>query len=321
MGIEQASKESIAKGVGIIAANGVVAIPTETVYGLAASAFSVEGVAKIFEVKERPHFDPLIVHIANYDMLEVVAGKIPPKAMKLMGRFWPGPLTLVLPKSRYIPDLVTSGLDTVAIRMPDHQITREFIIESKRPLAAPSANPFGYLSPTTAQHVQDQLGDKIELIIDGGPCRVGVESTILRVEENRLTLLRPGGVSVEDIEAFAGPVDRTMKSGITEAPGMLPFHYAPSKKLILLSSRSAALEYSSHSKIGYLAFREAPDMVSPAHLEILSPSGSFSEAANRLFAALHRLDNSNVDIILAEPLNENGIGLAIMNRLRKAAAR
>ena len=210
--IEQAAK--------IIRKGGIVAFPTETVYGLGADAFNALAVARIFEVKGRPYFDPLIVHVANPADVEKLVKEIPPSAKKLMERFWPGPLTVVLLKVNNIPDIVTAGLRTVAIRMPNHPMALSLIKESRCPIAAPSANPFGYLSPTTAEHVREQLGDRVDLILDGGPCPVGVESTIVSFLEKKSRLLRPGGVPLEEIESIIGKVEVSPIDDRPSAPGI-----------------------------------------------------------------------------------------------------
>ena len=212
----------------------LVAIPTETVYGLAANALDSKVVAKIFEVKNRPTFDPLIVHIAYPSEVEKYAAAFPGPARDLAMKFWPGPLTLLLRKRNNIPDLVTAGLNTVGIRCPNHPLTLALLRALDFPLAAPSANPFGYISPTTAQHVQDQLDDKIPFILDGGPCSVGLESTIVGFENGNITIHRLGGLSVEAIEAVVGKVEIKDKSTSNpQAPGQLDSHYAPQKKLIV----------------------------------------------------------------------------------------
>ena len=198
---------SVEHAASILRAGGLVALPTETVYGLAANALDPVAVAKIFAAKERPFFDPLIVHLAELSWLPKVASEFPPIAQKLAKRFWPGPLTLVLPKTDAVPDLVTSGLPNVAVRIPDHELTRKVLRLADVPVAAPSANPFGRLSPTTAEHVRRQLGDRVDAILDGGPCRVGVESTILKIDGNRATLLRLGGAPIEEIESLIGPIE------------------------------------------------------------------------------------------------------------------
>ena len=218
----------------IIRHGGIVAFPTETVYGLGADAFNPLAVARIFEAKRRPYFDPLIVHVANPADVKKLVEEIPSNAKKLTERFWPGPLTVVLFKEENIPDIVTAGLPTVAIRMPNHPMALSLIIESKCPIAAPSANPFGYLSPTTAEHVREQLGDQVDLILDGGPCPVGVESTIVSFLEEEPRLLRPGGVSLEEIESIIGKVKISpIEEERPSAPGMLPKHYAPRTPIVL----------------------------------------------------------------------------------------
>ena len=199
--------EIIRQAAEIIKKGGLVAFPTETVYGLGADAFNPLAVARIFEVKRRPYFDPLIVHVSNHADLEKLVIKIPSKAKKLIEQFWPGPLTVVLLKKEQVPDIVNAGLLTVAIRMPKHPMALSLIEQADCPIAAPSANPFGYLSPTTAEHVRDQLGDQIDFILDGGPCEVGVESTIISFSEKRPRLLRPGGVDIEEIESVIGSVE------------------------------------------------------------------------------------------------------------------
>jgi L-threonylcarbamoyladenylate synthase len=303
----------------IIARGGIVAFPTETVYGLGANAFNPLAVARIFDVKKRPYFDPLIVHIAHPADLDKIVLDIPPEAGKLMGRFWPGPLTLVLPKRQEVPDLVTAGLPTVAVRMPSHAVALELIELAGCPVAAPSANPFGYLSPTTAQHVREQLGNEVDLILDGGPCAVGVESTILSFSGKRPRLLRPGGVSLEEIESIIGKVETApVKTQRPSAPGMLARHYAP-RTPIVLDWRDKDLHSHEGKKIGLLAFQEPVNCLAFDHVEVLSKKGDFREAAANLFAAIRRLDAANLDMILAEAVPEVGLGRAIMDRLRRAS--
>lgn len=309
----------ISRAADIIKRGGIVAFPTETVYGLGANVFNPVAVARIFDVKKRPHFDPLIVHIARNGDLTKIVSDIPSAAGKLMARFWPGPLTLVLPKRQEVPDLVTAGLSTVAVRMPSHAVALALIERSGCPIAAPSANLFGYLSPTTASHVREQLGDEVDLILDGGPCEVGVESTILSFSGGRPGLLRPGGVSLEEIEAIIGKVATDpVSTQRPSAPGMLARHYAPRTPFIL-NWRNEDLRSYEGKKIGLLVF-QAP-VQSPAcdHVEVLSEKGDFREAAANLFAAIRRLDAAKLDIILAEAVPETGLGRAIMDRLRRAA--
>ena len=302
----------------IIRRGGIVAFPTETVYGLGADTFAPLAVARIFEVKKRPHFDPLIVHVASPDDLGRLVTDIPGHARKLMARFWPGPLTVVLPKREEIPDIVTAGLPTVAVRMPDHAMALRFIELSGSPIAAPSANPFGYLSPTTAEHVREQLGDQVDLILDGGPCPVGVESTILSFSEGRPKLLRPGGVPLEEIESVIGKVEIVRSEKQTpSAPGMLPKHYAPRTPIVLAPQE--AFDSYRNRNAGYLAFQEPVEGRIFHHTEVLSQKGDFREAAANLFAAIRRLDALNLDVIIAEAVPEIGLGRAIMDRLRRAS--
>jgi L-threonylcarbamoyladenylate synthase len=210
----------------------LVAIPTETVYGLAGNALNEKAVLSIFEVKNRPAFDPLIIHTDSIDKVKEYVSVFPEKAQRLAEQFWPGPLTLLLPKKQIIPDLVTSGLDTVAVRIPKHPQLLELLAELSFPLAAPSANPFGYISPTNAEHVNQQLGDKIPYILDGGECEVGIESTIIGFEADDTVVYRLGGLAVEDIEKLVGPVMLMPHStSDPKAPGMLKSHYAPRKPL------------------------------------------------------------------------------------------
>jgi L-threonylcarbamoyladenylate synthase len=311
--------QTIYRAAEIIKKGGIVAFPTETVYGLGADAFNPLAVARIFEVKRRPYFDPLIVHVAHPADVRKLVKEIPLKAKKLVERFWPGPLTVVLLKEEDIPDIVTAGLPTIAIRMPDHPMALSLIKESRCPIAAPSANPFGYLSPTTAEHVRDQLGDLVDLILDGGPCPVGVESTIVSFPEGKPRLLRPGGVSLEEIESLIGKVEASpIEEEKPPAPGMLPRHYAP-RTPILLEWSERNLDFYKHKNIGLLAFQEIKNNLRFRSVEVLSKKGDLREAAANLFAAIRRLDAMNLDLILAEPIPETGLGRAIMDRLRRAS--
>jgi L-threonylcarbamoyladenylate synthase len=295
----------------------LVAIPTETVYGLAGNALNVSAVVKIFQVKARPHFDPLIIHIPDLNTAEKYATDIPEPAKVLATRFWPGPLTLLLKRQEVIPDLVTSGLDTVGIRCPNHELTRALLIAIDFPLAAPSANPFGYVSPTTAQHVNDQLGDQISYILDGGPCPIGIESTIIGFEGDDPILHRPGGLSSEEIESVIGKIKmHAHSSSNPKAPGQLKSHYAPRKRLVLGTLEDLLQKYPAHCS-AILSFEK--NYHSP-HQYILSPSGSLEEAAKNLFAALRLLDKMPVEIILAERVPDHGLGKAINDRLKRAAA-
>jgi L-threonylcarbamoyladenylate synthase len=312
--------EAIRQAAEIIRGGGIVAFPTETVYGLGADAYNPLTVARIFEVKRRPYFDPLIVHIAYPAHLRKLVKEIPLSAKKLTEKLWPGPLTVVLLKEANIPDIVTAGLPSIAVRMPDHPMALSLIEESKCPIAAPSANPFGYLSPTTAEHVRDQLGDQIDLILDGGPCPVGIESTIISFLENKPRLLRPGGVSLEEIESIIGKVEISPIQERPSAPGMLPRHYAP-RTPIVLDWDEGHLDSYKDKRIGFLAFQKPQNFLKFQHIEVLSKKGNFREAAANLFSAIRQLDASHLDLILAEAVPETGLGRAIMDRLRRATSK
>ena len=301
----------------LLSAGKLVAIPTETVYGLAANALNADAVASIFLAKGRPAFDPLIVHIAGPEHIERFSKHVPDVAFKLAERFWPGPLTLLLPKKNIIPDLVTAGLENVGLRCPDHHLTHALLKMIDFPLAAPSANPFGYISPTTAAHVQQQLGNAIDYIIDGGPCTVGIESTILGFEGNEPVIYRLGGLSVESLEPVTGKVRLQLnQSSNPNAPGQLKSHYAPGKKL-WFGAVADLLPKFNGLKIGLLSFQKDYGI---ADQIILSESGDTAEAAKNLFAALRKLDASGCDVLIAEPAPDTGLGPAINDRLRRASA-
>jgi len=307
----------IQKAKALLEAGELVAIPTETVYGLAGNALNTAAVAKIFLVKNRPQFDPLIVHIHDIDAAKELVSGITEKAYILAKQYWPGPLTLVLKKKSIINDLVTAGMDTVGIRCPNHSLTRQLLNSLSFPLAAPSANPFGYVSPTNPNHVNEQLGDKIAYILDGGNCQIGIESTIVGFEADQPVVYRLGGLSIEALEALIGKVSLEPNvSSNPKAPGQLQSHYAPGKKVILGKIEELLQEYPAHCS-GLLTFQT--DFNSP-HQFILSPLGSLTEAAQNLFSALRGFDKMPVDVILAELVPDSGIGRAINDRLRRAAA-
>ncbi|MGB6047574.1 MAG: L-threonylcarbamoyladenylate synthase [Flavobacteriales bacterium] len=316
----------IQRAVQLLEQGEAVAIPTETVYGLAANAYNEAAVLKIFQAKQRPAFDPLIVHVHSLEQVKEVVSFLNldhedtrKEAEALMEKFWPGPLTLVLPKTDRVPDLVTSGLDTVAVRMPAHPMALELLRSVGFPLAAPSANPFGYVSPTTAQHVADQLGGLIPYILDGGPCTVGVESTIIGWESDtgQWVLYRPGGTPVAEIEAVIGMIGRAKKRVLPASPGMLESHYAP-RKPVYIGDVQAMMKEHAGKRIAVLAFSEKHDA---QHSEVLSPTGDPTEAARHLFAALRKLDASDADVILAEIFPQKGLGAAINDRLHRASAK
>ncbi len=300
--------------------NRLVAIPTETVYGLAGNALKPEVVATIFEVKNRPSFDPLIVHFASLEATYPYIQALPEPARQLARLYTPGPLTLLLKKSSCIPDIVTAGSPWVAIRIPAHPLAHQLLNNLPFPLAAPSANPFGYISPTTAQHVEAQLGPKLPYILDGGPCAVGLESTIVGFPEGRVIVYRKGGIAVEEIEAAVGPVQvKPHSTSNPKAPGMLKSHYAPSVPLRIGGLQQALKAFPPH-RIGLIRFK-APHPAIPADQQIvLSSSGEAREAAQRLFAGMRQLDRLQLSVIVAELLPETGLGRAINDRLRRAAA-
>ncbi|MDH5397497.1 MAG: L-threonylcarbamoyladenylate synthase [Cyclobacteriaceae bacterium] len=297
----------------------VVAIPTETVYGLAANAHDSMAVTHIFKIKERPFFDPLIVHTWSIETAARYVLDFPDVAMKLARAFWPGPLTLILPKKDLIPDIVTSGLDTVGLRIPDHPLTLALLKLTDLPLAAPSANPFGYVSPTTPRHVADQLSGKIDYILDGGPCRVGLESTIVGFEEDIPIVYRLGGITVEKIEKVIGKVViRSHSTSNPKAPGMLKSHYAP-KVPLLFGDISELLPQHSGKKVALLTFREMSGLAGVKNIA-LSPAGNLEEAAQNLFRVLRSFDHADIDLVLAAPFPDHGLGRAINDKLRRAAA-
>lgn len=310
---------TIALAAAILLRGGLVAFPTETVYGLGANAFDARAVARIFAVKARPAFDPLIVHLADATELGRVALADEPRIQALAERFWPGPLTLVLPRRAELPELVSAGLDTVGVRVPAHPVAHALLVAAGTPVAAPSANPFGYVSPTTAAHVAERLGDHVDLVLDGGACRVGVESTILSLVGTPL-ILRPGGVPKEELEAALGlRLAVAAPSERPAAPGQLLRHYATHTRLRILPGPAAAPP-PGERRVGLLAFSRRTPPEGYAAVELLAPDGSLATAAANLFAALRRLDALGLDLLLVEPCPETGLGHAIMDRLRRAAA-
>lgn len=327
-------KEAVQAAVPLLRDGEVVAVPTETVYGLAGNAFDERAVAKIFSAKERPSFDPLIVHVANRTELARVAmipEDIQSTIEKLMNAFWPGPLTIILPKHPEIPDLVTSGLDTVAVRQSASKIFRAIGKELGQPLAAPSANRFGRISPTSAHAVMQELEGRIPLIVDGGACSEGLESTIIHVvageKRPTITILRPGPITKEMLQNF-GKVERPKRvrdGSVMTAPGMLPSHYAPRTPLLLLED-PADFRPEPGKKYGLLSYTGEPgrgyvSLHRWAVVEALSPgNGKLPEAALRLFHLLRKLDAAGLDMIVAEPVSEVGLGVAVMDRLRRASA-
>ncbi len=296
----------------------LVGFPTETVYGLGANALDPYAVAKIFELKERPSFDPLIVHIASIGDLERLTITKDERIYHLAKKFWPGPLTIILPKSDLVPDIVTSGLSTVGIRMPNHPIALELIRQSECPIAAPSANKFGQLSPTQAEHVLKQLPD-VDFLIDGGQTKVGIESTIIKLNNKGFEILRHGIITREEIETIIPyyEVPNKDKTNIV-SPGMLKSHYSPSKPIYIIEKETPSLE--KRSKAGLLSYT-GTNCENYQIVDVLSPDGNLKTYAVNLFAAIHKMEESDVECIYAEAVPEEGVGIAIMDKLRKAAYR
>ena len=318
--IVPATPDAVARAAAQLRAGGVVAFPTETVYGLGADATNDAAVARIFSIKNRPSFDPLIVHLAEPAALSTVVAACPDAARRLVARFWPGPLTVVLPKAERIPDIVTAGMPSVAVRVPAHDVARALIAAADRPIAAPSANPFGYVSPTTAAHVAAQLGDAVPTILDGGECRVGVESTIVSFLADVPVLLRPGAITLEMLEAELGPVRVGVDTPLPTAPGQLPRHYAPHTPLEIIDD-VGAIAPAARAGSALLTCAPVAETAGLAHVEVLSPSGDLEVAAAHLFAALRALDGGGFRRVYAVAIPEVGIGRAIMDRLRRATRR
>jgi len=297
---------------------GLVAIPTETVYGLAANALDEEAVLSIFEAKQRPFFDPLIIHVHSREAVGKYANLHDNRLLNLAKTFWPGPLTLLLPKKDNIPSIVTSGLERVAVRIPNHELTLKLLEKLDLPLAAPSANPFGYVSPTRAQHVEKQLGHKVNYILDGGPSKVGLESTIVGVEDGSVCVYRLGGLSLEEIEKIVGKIElRINNSSDPKAPGQLKNHYAPRKPLFVGDLKGLA-ERHKNKKIAVIHFgkKELPSNLIAFDL---SPNKDLHEAALNLFRFLREADDTLAEIVICESLPDEGLGRAINDRLKRAS--
>jgi L-threonylcarbamoyladenylate synthase len=326
-----ANSANIERAAHFIQRSGLVAFPTETVYGLGANALDQDAVARIFEAKGRPRFDPLIVHVYNLSHAQSLVETMTDPGMKLARTFWPGPLTLVLPKQLHVPDIITAGLDSVAIRVPAHPTAIRLLHLAKVPIAAPSANRFGAVSPTTAQHVYDELAGRVDMILDAGPCMAGLESTVLSlVDPNNPVLLRPGALAVERIEAIIGPVKRQHDSpnrfspGQSHtpqvAPGMLPSHYAPATPLLFVDHIPMDFPPTA-KKVGLISLTPPEHPERFAAIQALSPEGDLNKAAPRLFSALRELDALNLDLIIAQKFPDHGLGLAINDRLSRASTK
>jgi len=304
----------------MLANDQVIAIPTETVYGLAGNALSIYAVTKIYEIKKRPLTNPLIIHLPDTSTLNKYVKNIPSIAIKLAEHFWPGALTLLLQKNSSIPDIVTAGLPDVAVRIPSHPIAIELLRKLSFPLAVPSANPFGYISPTSAEDVKRILLGKVDYILDGGQCTKGIESTIVGFDGDTPVIYRVGAISTEAIKKIAGKVEIHNKH--TEKPissGMLPSHYAPNTLLYLTNNIELLLEIYPRAGTGILAFKNLYPFIPDDNQQVLSASGNLDEAAHNLYKALHRLDNLKLDRIIAERVPNVGIGIAINDRLERAS--
>ncbi len=299
----------------------LVAIPTETVYGLAGNALDVKAVSSIFETKNRPSFDPLILHVASLEQVSPFVSEFPEKLKCLAEAFWPGPLTVLLPRKASVPDLVTSGLDRVAVRVPNHPLTLALLAQLDFPLAAPSANPFGYISPTQVAHVAAQLGLQIPYILDGGACAVGLESTIVGMEGEQVVIYRLGGLELSEIESLVGQVTVQVHSTSNpSAPGQLASHYAPRKPIFLGNLTELVPQLIQQGKeFGVLSFSTHFPSLPADRQVVLSATQDLKEAAQRLFMAMRLLDESQAELIVAEFVPEIGLGRAINDRLKRAA--
>lgn len=306
----------IAYAAQLLKAGEIVGIPTETVYGLAGNALSADTVIKIFEAKNRPFFDPLIVHSKSILDIGEYVTSIPMWAETLADGFSPGPITFLLPKRDSIPDIVTSGLERVGIRIPSHSMLQELLTQLDFPLAAPSANPFGYISPTTAQHVYDQLQGKIPYILDGGKSSVGVESTIVGEDGGRVVIYRLGGISVEEIEDIVGEVELRISSSKPSAPGSLESHYAPITRLYI---KDIDTPIQDGRKVALLAYNSYTDEIPKGDQRILTATDDLREAAKNLFSYMRELDGEGYEVIYAELVPDEGLGKAINDRIQRAS--
>ena len=331
--VEQDLERALALGAEYLTAGKLVAFPTETVYGLGANVWNAEAVASIFRAKGRPADNPLIAHIADYCMLPTLVTQVTPQADKLMQAFWPGPLSIILPRQAAVPDVVTAGLETIAVRWPNHPVAAALIQRAGVPVAAPSANRSGRPSPTLAEHVVADLGEAADLVIDAGMATVGLESTVVDLTTDPPTLLRPGTITLEDLQQVVGPVvlaTATPTEGQARSPGMRYQHYAPAAPMFLYLGETQAVRRAMQARadallqlgqrVGVLTFDEYLDAFPLCLTVSLGPQGEPAQAAQRLYAALRRFDRMGADVILAHGYTSNaGLGLALQNRLGKAA--
>ncbi len=309
----------ISKAVDLLNQEELVAVPTETVYGLAGNIYSKTAITKIFETKKRPFFNPLIVHIASVDKLQDIVSEIPEKAKRLAEVFWPGPMTLVLKKKASIPDVITAGKDTVAVRIPSHPVALRLLSKLDFPLAAPSANPFNRISPTKAEHVEAYFKNDLKMVLDGGTCKKGIESTIIGFENNEPIIYRLGSTSIDAIETIIGKIEIKNKKDVApDAPGMLERHYAPKTPTVLANNIATALEQYKDIRTGVLTFSNPVKNIDITKQLTLSNSGNLEEAAANLYNALHELDVEHLDIIIIEKCPDVGLGKSINDRLQRA---
>ncbi|MCK9280676.1 MAG: L-threonylcarbamoyladenylate synthase [Melioribacteraceae bacterium] len=318
MNIFPVTEKNLQSAAKLINAGELVIFPTETVYGIGADGFNPIAVSKIFEAKKRPTFNPLILHISDYKMLDLISNDNTELIKRITNKYWPGPLTIVLKRNKIVPDMVTAGNETVALRMPSHPAALKLIELAGVPIAAPSANSFNRLSPTKANHISDELSSKVKMILDGGKSEIGVESTIIRIENDGITLLRPGGITLEDLKSVIENVrvDTSVKLK-PDSPGQLEFHYAPDKPIFFITKD--LLNKIDNKRVGGLFFLENKTGFPFIKEYILSPNGDLREAAANLFSMLYKLENDpDIDIIAAEKIEELGLGIAIMDRLKKA---
>ena len=312
--------KDIQKAISLLENEELVAIPTETVYGLAGNIFSEKAIKRIFETKKRPFFNPLIVHISSVDDLETIVAEIPEKARILANTFWPGSMTLVLKKNRNIPSIITAGKDTVAVRVPNHPVTLSLLEQLSFPLAAPSANPFNNISPTKPEHVENYFKDELKMVLDGGFCKNGIESTIIGFEDNEPIIYRLGALSVEDIEAVVGKISiKNKKEENPDAPGMLNKHYSPKTQTILTTDIASEIEKHPNKKIGVLTFNTSYKSDKIDTQIILSEEKNLQEAASKLYDSLHQLDSLNLEVIIVEEMPDFGLGKSMNDRLQRAA--
>jgi L-threonylcarbamoyladenylate synthase len=304
----------------ILEMDGVIGFPTETVYGLAGNAFSEKAIFSIFDLKKRPLNNPFIVHIGSIHQLEGIVREIPPKAIKLINQFWPGPLTLLLKKSAKISDLVTAGQDTVAVRIPNHTLALDLLNSIDFPLVAPSANPYQSISPTAPEHVESYFGNEIPLILDGGPCNKGLESTIVGFEGDQVIVYRLGALTLEDLESCVGTIEeKTNNHQQVKSPGMAKKHYSPKTPLLFSSFIRIDVQKYVSKKIAVVCFDDLYDLESNEWLKSYSFHGDLQNASANLYGLLHDLDSQNYDLIIIEKFPDLGLGKTLNDRLERAS--